>query len=539
MGKPDSRIVICSGVRLNSKYEHSIYFPSVDAQREYFAGKAVKTFSAVSYVRRFWDLKVDADIEEARFWNYVYVINGQNPNDYQYYFINNIEYNNEHSVILKLELDVIQTYLSRCTLQPCFVERQHVTDDTIGANTIEEGLDVGTYKDNLQEDLNDTKNLAIVALSTIDLDRGGGCYGQIRNGVFNRAGLYLAEVSDATSVSDFLGSMETDGNIDAILNMWMFPRAFWSATKQGNNSSPFKSIMGQGDLLEWQIYRPNTLDGYAPRNNKLYTYPYNLAYITNNSGGSAVYRYEFSDDKAVITFDTYSAGTPDGGILLYPKGYKGIDENKEEGISLTGFPTCAWSADEYKIWLAQNLNQLNLAEGNAKIQAGFGIVAGVGSAIAGIATANPLMIAGGIGGAVSAGYSNMMKIQEINAQKQDRDLQPPQARGQFSGSLNIASGRQTFTACTRTVRAETAKVIDDYFSLYGYKINRVQIPNIHARELYTYVKTVGCHIHGNLNNADLSAIENVFNNGITFWTDGDQIGNYLGSDGTMKNNPIL
>ena len=39
--------------------------------------------------------------------------------------------------------------------------------------------------------------------------------------------------------------------------------------------------------------RQLTLDGYAPRNNKLLSYPYNFLYVTNNQGNSAIYRWEF------------------------------------------------------------------------------------------------------------------------------------------------------------------------------------------------------------------------------------------------------
>ena len=535
MGKPDSRIVICSGVRLNSKYEHSIYFPSVDAQREYFAGKAVKTFSAVSYVRRFWDLKVDADIEEARFWNYVYVINGQNPNDYQYYFINNIEYNNEHSVILKLELDVIQTYLDRCTLQPCFVERQHVTDDTIGANTVEEDLDLGSYTNNNRYDVDELKNLITVIMSTEDLSETiMDTTGFFFHGVFSGIRMYctLTPTSVLAGIS----------NPDQIINIFMFPKALTTVSSDGDLTGSTATLVNDFNItLEKTMMRPRTLDGYQPRNNKLFTHPYSFIYATNNSGGAGVFRWEkFKlNDNDQCVFNVTGLPMPDGGCRLTPIDYNGIGKNIDESLSIVGFPFCAWTADEYKIWLAQNMNQQSNAMSNVNITTAVGIAGGVATMIGGAVTANPLGIGGGIAAAGHSALSGYSQVKEMLALKADMEARPPQARGSTSASLNVRDQCQTFSLYDRCVNYERAEIIDNYFSLYGYRINRVQTPNIHARQDYTYVKTIGCHVHGNLNNADIQAIENVFNNGITFWTDGDQIGEYRNEVGNMKLNPTL
>ena len=132
MSTPQSTIYICSGVRLDNRYEHSIYFTSSTAQQEFFAGKVVKTFSAYSYLRKSWPLQVQATMEEAKTWSYLYFYNGTGQKVY-YYFITGVEYKNENTVELSLELDVIQTYMKeiRSGLLPCYVERQHTESDEI------------------------------------------------------------------------------------------------------------------------------------------------------------------------------------------------------------------------------------------------------------------------------------------------------------------------------------------------------------------------------------------------------------------------
>lgn len=177
------------------------------------------------------------------------------------------------------------------------------------------------------------------------------------------------------------------------------------------------------------------------------------------------------------------------------------------------------------MWLAQNRNQLNLGT----FTSGAAVVGGAVAAVAGLATGN-LAIAGAGAGAAIGGAQ---KIASTLAQKADMQVQPPQARGNYSSNVNITAGKHTFSFYRKSVSAERAKVIDDYFTMYGYKINRVKTPNIHARKSHTYVKTIGCHIVANLCNEDATKIESIFDNGVTFWTDGDRIGRYTDDNSTL------
>ena len=68
-----------------------------------------------------------------------------------------------------------------------------------------------------------------------------------------------------------------------------------------------------------------------------------------------------------------------------------------------------------------------------------------------------------------------------------------------------------------SVKSEYAKIIDDYFTMYGYKVNSLKIPNITGRTYWNYVKTIGCNFEGNIPQGDLNEIKNMFNRGITLW----------------------
>ena len=68
-----------------------------------------------------------------------------------------------------------------------------------------------------------------------------------------------------------------------------------------------------------------------------------------------------------------------------------------------------------------------------------------------------------------------------------------------------------------SIKAEYAKIIDKYFSMYGYKVNDLKLPNISGRSNWNYVKTIGCNILGDIPQEDMEKIKSIFNNGVTFW----------------------
>ena len=97
-------------------------------------------------------------------------------------------------------------------------------------------------------------------------------------------------------------------------------------------------------------------------------------------------------------------------------------------------------------------------------------------------------------------------------------LTPYTARGNTNGGdINTCSGRNCFSFYKMCIKQEYARIIDDYFSMYGYKVNSVKIPNVTGRSTWNYVKTIDCNITGNIPQQDLQEIKNIFDNGVTFW----------------------
>ena len=530
MSTPQSTIKVCSNLRLNNSYEHTIWFKNKTEQLDYFTGKVVKTFSGYTYLRKAWSIKVQATMSEARTWSYLFFDNADGKT--WYYFINNIEYINDATVELFLELDVIQTYFFDFTLQQCFVEREHSASDNIGDHILDEDLELGDMVVNDQMDI-DLGEMSLLIMTSISLiseiseDYHVTTLGEIYNGVYSGLTVYAVDINnqeDLTSLQSRLSVLNDVGKIDSIFAMWMYPKSL--IRLQGANtwgSGLWCKYVGATEKYIRSTPKDYELHGYTPSNNKLYCYPYNFLYVSNNSGDASIYKYErFSTEQC--EFKISGAISPDASAVCIPMDYNGV---LEDAIKLSGFPTCSWQSDTYKLWLAQNQASNNLSTGMGALS----IVGGAATAIIGGAT--------GVGAPAVAGGLAMMangasQIAGVMASKKDASVQPPQARGTFSIPVNVAQGKQTFTFQFKSVDYTHARSIDNYFSLYGYKCHRVKRPNIHVRENWTYTKTIGCHVSGNLCTEDLVKIESIFNNGVTFWVNGNSIGIYDLSNRPLK-----
>ena len=113
-------------------------------------------------------------------------------------------------------------------------------------------------------------------------------------------------------------------------------------------------------------------------------------------------------------------------------------------------------------------------------------------------------------------------------------LVPHTLRGNTNGGdVLTADGSNTFFYNRKSIKAETAQKIDEYFDMFGYKTNMVKVPNSNHRSRWWYTKTIDVNIDGNIDNIDLQKIKDCYNKGITFWRNASEIENY------SLSNPII
>ena len=254
------------------------------------------------------------------------------------------------------------------------------------------------------------------------------------------------------------------------------------------------------------VAKNTTIGGYTPKNKKLLTYPFNYLAV-DCCDNSAIYRYEWFI-KNTCDFALYGSVVGNPQIALVPMGYNGTnaDEgNYSEKLVMSDFPQVAWTVDAYKAWLAQSASKLTMSA-----------LLNTGTVVAGMSSFNPELSLSGATGLVENGIDAMLAYSK-----------PPQTRGNNSGSIDVATRNKDFYFKQMQVTPQYAHIIDEYFDKYGYATKRVKVPNIKSRPHWNYTKTQNCCIIGNgCNNNDITEIKNIFNNGITFWKNASEIGNY-------------
>lgn len=483
MSTPQTTIYLCSGVRLNNRYDHTIKFSSGEAQLTYFHSMVARTLSAYTYARKTWNLKVAATMEEARTWSYLFFQNSTGK--IWYYFINQAEYVNDSTVELALELDVMQSYQFDWEMLACYVEREHIVTDTFGANTIDEGLDVGDPIINKTSFVDLGDDLVIMIASTIDINKLYFNQQTVKNlgSYYDKifGGFQLFAVDAATAWDDLaimLNYLDTQGQAEAIYIMWQYPASLINSDNGSYENVFAKYVTTAKAYIEGLPLKPTTIDGYTPKNKKVFQYPYNFLYATNNNGAAAVYKYEFFDSEE-INFYIEGNIAPDAVVKVIPLNYKGAtgSGNNDESIAVAPFPVCAWNSDVYKLWLAQNQNQQNLGFAMSGLKILGGAAAIVGSVAAGGATAGasaPLS-AGGVAAGVGLIASGASGIGSQLAQRGDKEIMPPQSRGAYSGNHTISRGMHGIDFYYKSVDAYHAKMIDDYFTMYGYATRTCKI----------------------------------------------------------------
>ena len=118
-----------------------------------------------------------------------------------------------------------------------------------------------------------------------------------------------------------------------------------------------------------------------------------------------------------------------------------------------------------------------------------------------------------------------LAIQGLQAKITDAQTMSPSVRGMGNTNISAALTNKGITLMLCCITDDYAKRIDNYLSVYGYKVNRFGTINTKSRVNWNYVKTVGANILNNgvttkLPHFARTAIRNIYDNGITFWHGG-------------------
>lgn len=510
--EPNTTIKLYSGVPLDNTYNHTLYFASESEQQSYFSTSKY-TFSAQSYQRvERGKMRIERKADDLYDCNYLAFKNVNYGNKWFYAFITSVEYINNVTSEITFEIDVMQTYLFDVELKDCFVEREHSETDVIGENIQAEPIETGEYVISDYDLVGAVRDMLVLIMIA---DETSTSFGDLYEGIYGGCDIWAYNSTDTTNITSKVS--EYIQKPDQIIAMYMCPKMLVpNVTDGGKHLSYSTTSSFITETLPSVTEESQDFEGYEPKNKKLYTYPYNFLRIDNASGQSLNLRYEFFDNLTPV-IEIQGTFLMPVKLVARPCSYKGLPSyselggytsSKSEAISLENYPMCSWNVDTFKSWLAQN-----------SVPVALNSISNVtSSAIASHYSAHPT---------ASFGVGTIGTVASVLSQMYTASIAADQCRGNISnGNVNVARNIQEFYKQRCHVTKDFAIVIDNFFSMYGYATNKVKQPNISSRPHWNYVKTLGCVVVGRAPSDDIKKMCSIYDNGITFWKNANEVGDY-------------
>ena len=527
MSDRNSKIIICSSVKLDRDHNNVLNYSTVEMLALVNSSDIyVDSRDKYSFIRRLGAISCDFPYSEALVCNYMAFQNPDFSNKWFFAWIDRIEYKSEKAIEIYYTIDHWATWYDDINLNPVLVEREHTNDDTFGNNNLAEPV----RSSNIIVSHNDRVDFTDYEIIVFFVPSTGFSSQDLP---FNVSDKYISPVwvfrypATTQGVSDLADDL-TDptllGGAD-VMAMFMYP----SDLIDPNITSKRLNLIDFVDITHDTV-QITTLNGYIPKNQKMFTYPYAYCEVDNGSN-STKYEYEFfaqpegsNPNRKQGHFVITGAPLPDAGITVYPKGYLysgSANKNPYYSISICDMPQVAYPMDTYAAWLAQK-GSIALPQGLIAAFSGM-----TGGAKGGGAGAGAGAVTGALGFALN--YQN----ESFQAEAASDSL-----KGYASASLDMISGKQGFNFKHMSLKYEEAKKIDHFFSMFGYNTGVVKIPNLTGRQYWNYVKVNGPCVYGEMPQEVIEAINGILNKGVTVWHSHDYLGNYLVGDADLAN-PIV
>ena len=499
-------------------YKHTMWFSNVEDQTNYYNTKVKFGTTDFAYQRKDGYIRYPKCFDDLTGVNYVMYQNQDHGNKWFYAFITNMEYLNDETTKIYIETDVMQTYMfteygaEGYTVLPSFVEREHVDIDEPGMWLVDEGLATGEYKVNMVTKSGYGAGDKYIIVGTTKTPDGTNVKGTMYDGIYSGVRYYgfphtLAGVG---KLETWLNGFDSAAAGEAIQCMFLAPADLVNVTEESNAvvASAYADqyfINVHNDDGTTLAVTTGLVDGKEPRNKKLLAYPYRYLMVSNNNGTDVPMHYEDFAYTDKPTFCIEGCLTPGCSVRMVPWYYKGANRNDAESIPLGKYPTLNWTSDLFTNWVTQNAVNHSVALAGNAVSIASGVMTLSGEAIA----------------------SGAMGIASMIGEREKMALTPPQSKGNInSGDVVTAADYNDFIFYDMTIKAEYREILDGYFDMFGYKINRVKVPNTNHRYNWWYTKTIDVNITGNIPMDDLQKIKDVYNNGVTFWKNIIYVGDY-------------
>ena len=546
---PNGQIRFFENVPIDSNYENSLDFLTKEAQYEYFLGLTFKHRMIGATRVRDGVISVDTVSDNLLNCNYMMFQNENFSAKWFFAFIIDVQYVNNNMCYVFYQIDDIQTWMFDVTLKQCFVEREHTITDGLFEHLVDENIGTSEYTC-VTEGSKTYSNYVAILYTSSRQQSGLPVYAncQIRNGVLKGLSGYVFDLQDNNgnwlelrpSYDDPSDPTEFDnimvnGNGLEKLNAWVWllvsnnykdsivsinivPKYFVGSTDGDVGISQLDAVSDNLGFTNFSL--GESLDSnYTPTNKKLYNSPYTVIDIVTGDGQSIHLQPEFLQTGNNLV-NILSCISPLSNLLIVPKWYKNCEFAWDKSISCDVFSQASVSTDGYSAWVASG----GLKSLNAQMQT---------HALNGVFGVTQATLTGNSVGVASSIASSLINIsQDMNKLEVAKSL-PPEVKGSIDASPLSANKNFSIGYRKMSLKKDTLQSIDNYFTMFGYKVNKVKTPSRRNRPHYTYLKTKGCHVDGGAPADAIQRIETIYDNGIRFWVNANEVGNF-----SVNNAPV-
>ena len=338
MANRNSQIIMCKNIKLDRDYKNVLNYTETQMLSLCRANQ-VASASNYSFIRERGTIKTHFPYAQCLQSNYIAFQNPDYSNKWFFAWIDSVEYKSDGCSELSFTIDEWSTWYEKLVKKPCWVEREHVADDTIGLHTLDESLACNNYQvRNVTIDSLYLQDPYIVVMSTYDLETEKNMSGAyIWNGVVAGAQAYIFRFKisqEPRCIMDFerfLMMLNTKDKLQAVQGIYVVPSAVLGLEPTEVQSSvlqphtatitePTGQMTTQYYKLDGFTFNPKTFTteihnlyqdlSYQPKNNKCLCYPYHYLFVTNNCGNGNIYKGELFSDRNNIEFSNQLVMSP-------------------------------------------------------------------------------------------------------------------------------------------------------------------------------------------------------------------------------------
>jgi hypothetical protein len=564
---PITTVQLMNNVPLFPDNTNQIYFDNATHQNQYFTSRVYKTSNNLTYQRDYQVYALQAEYDNTiTSCNYLRYRNNNYGNKWFYAFITSIRYVNPNTVYIDFILDAYQTFMFDITWKDCFIERSHVRDDTLGAHTLDEGIHVGNrYSKEVNVSWPGTDVFAgnvnvvpiiFLAAAYVFPSSGDPTERIITSNVQGTPttlavwfpNFDVIGTAPLFQMQQFLKLLQNSSKSNAIVASVAIPehiaRGTWNMMKRIEGAitevQADPKAIESGAYLQISIQQfvdsvnatltLTPLMSYTPRNKKLYCYPFTYFVLSSNQGENVTIKTEWlpetqppvGDPDRELKLSLSANISPDSSYFC--KVTNANSTSRTLTCTMAQLPQVATASSTYANWLAGHMasitsgilaNGLQIFGGTAATVSGAGASAGIGG------------ITSGVNGIIGT-IGNLI----------DAEKMPASLNSSGGSTGNAAINNRRFSLYQQVLNPDMYASIDQFFDMYGYKVNMNGTPDFYCRAYWQYFKIPIVNITGNVPAEYMNQIKSTFRNGVTLWNysagDGVDVGNYRNGY-----NPIL